>query len=210
MFDRLRSGVRSSFASCVALPLVACMLMTGCTPQQKQTTLQVITEVNVHGPELVAAADTAAATIAALDPAEAALIGISDTAFDTAAKTVQALTASYIANPNASTLAQIQASITTLEGQINSATLNAVGIKDVAKQQMVLAALKGLLTIVTVVFARVAPTMTTSQLIDLRDSHTIHLAKVRRYMDEPELQRQARAMHVDLNRSFAQAEAFGF
>jgi hypothetical protein len=189
--------------------IALCAVMIGCTAQQKQTTLQIVTEINTHIPEVVAAADTVAATVSALVPADAVIIGVSDVAFDTAAKTIQALTASYIANPTASVLAQIQTAITTLEGQINTATLNVVGIKNTATQSAVLAALKGLLTVVTVVFALISPTLTTAQLVDLRDSNTIHLARVRPYMDERELQQQAKAMHVDLDKTFAQAEAFG-
>jgi poly-gamma-glutamate capsule biosynthesis protein CapA/YwtB (metallophosphatase superfamily) len=195
----------------VAIVLCCAMVaLTGCTPAQKQTTLQVITAVNARLPEVTAAADTVAATIAALAPADAALIAVCDTGFDTVAKTLQALTASYIANPSASTLAQIQAAINTLESTLNTATLNVVGIKDAASQKLALAALKGLLTVVTVVFAMIAPTESVAQLEALRETNTIHLARLRPYLDERELQQAAAESGVDLDKTFRQAEAFGF
>ncbi len=209
MFERIKRNVHTNVASCVAIVAMTCVTLTGCTPAQKQTTLQVVTEINTHIPEVVAAADTVSSVVASLLPADAPLVGVTDVAFDTAAKTLQALTASYMANPNASVLQQIQAAITTLEGQLNTATLKVAGIKNSATQQAVLAALKGLLTVVTVVFALISPTLTTAQLLDLRESDTIHLAQVRPYMDQQELQQEAAAMHVNLDRAFAQAEAFG-
>ena len=188
---------------------VAAILMSatfGCTTQQKQTTLQVITQVNTHIPEVVAAADTVSAVVAGLLPTDAALIAVADTAFDTAAKTLQALTAAYIANPNATTLQQIQAAITTLEGQINTATLTVAGIKNAQTQAAVMAALKGLLTIVTVVFGLISPTMTSAQLRAGRDAG-IQLAKVRPYMDENKL--RAELPGVDVDHAFAYAARLG-
>jgi hypothetical protein len=205
----LLGSCTKTLASSTAILLIACLVMTGCTPAQQQTTLQVVTEINTHIPEVVAAAGTVAATVSALLPTDAAIIGVADTAFTAAAGTLQALTAAYIKNPTASVLAQIQTAITTLEATINTATLNATGIKDTTTQQIVLAALKGLLTVVTVVFALIAPTLTTAQLVDLRNQGTIHLARVRPYMDEQVLQREAKVRGVNLNHEFAQAEAFG-
>ena len=208
VFERITLSARSAMAS---VCLAACVMsFAGCTPAQKQTTLQVVTAINVHMPEVVAGADTVAATIAALAPSEAALIAVGDVAFDTAAKTLQALCASYIASPNATVLAQIQAAINTLESNINTATLNAVGIKNTVNQQLAIAALKGLLTVVTIVFGLIMPTESISQLRALRNTGTIQLAKTRPYMDEQELHAAAVYAGVNESEAFAQAEAFGF
>jgi hypothetical protein len=205
----LLSSCTKTLASSTAILLIACLVMTGCTPAQQQTTLQVVTEVDTHIPEVVAAAGTVSATIAALAPADAAIVGVADTAFAAAAGTLQALCASYIKTPTASVLTQIQNAVTALEAQVNTATLNAVGIKDITVQNLVLAALKGLLTIVTVVFALVAPTLTTAQLEQLREEDTIHLARVRRYMDQQVLEREARSAGLSVDKSFAMATAAG-
>jgi hypothetical protein len=190
--------------------LVSSCLVEGCTPAQKQTTLQVVTAINQHIPEVVAAADTVAATVELLDPASAALLSVGDATFDTLAKTLQVLTAAYIANPNASTLQQIQTAINTLESNINTATLNAVGIKDVESQRLAVAALHGLLTVVTIVFGMIAPTESVTMLYQLRSTGTIHLAQVRPYMDAGELAAAGKADGVDVNEMFKTAEAFGF
>lgn len=213
--DSFCSSVRN-IRPCMTTPIAALLLcalcvpmLTGCTPTQQQTTTQVIAEINTHIPEVVAAAGTVAATVSALVPADAAAIGVADTAFTVAASTLQALTASYLKAPSATLMAQIQNAVATLESQINVATLNAVGIKDTVVQNSVLAALKGLLTIVTVVFALIAPTMSTAQLLDLRERGTIHLARMRPYMDERVLRQAADAHGVDLNRSFRLATVAG-
>jgi hypothetical protein len=203
-------GVRTHLGASVAAVLICAIAMTGCTPAQQQTTVQVVTEINTHIPEVVAAAGTVAATVSALVPTDAAIIGIADTAFTAGATTLQALTAAYLKNPTASVLAQIQSAITTLESQINTATLNAVGIKDTVVENAVLAALKGLLTVVTVVFALIAPTLSTAQLMSIRESDTIHLAKLRPYMDQRVLQQEADAQGIDLNKAFRHATAAGF
>lgn len=210
---RMPRFVLSAKACLAAWLCVAILLVTGCTPAQKQTTLQIVTEINVRTPEVVAAADTVAAVVSGFLPTDAVLIGIASVAFDASAKTLQALCASYIANPNASVLAQIQAAVTTLESQINQSTLTAVGIKSSATQQAVLAALKGLLTVVTVVFALITPTLSTAQLEQLKDSNTIHLAKVRPYMDENVLEASTgmKGIHARMavNQAFESAEASG-
>ena len=210
-FKQKVQGVQTHLGASVAVALLCAVTITstGCTPAQQQTTLQVVTEINTHIPEVVDGAATVAATLAALVPADAAIIGVADAAFTAGAATLKALTAAYIANPSATVLAQIQNAIATLEGQINTATLNAVGIKDTRLQNTVLAALKGLLTIVTVVFGVIAPTLSTAQLHQLRESGTIHLAKVRPYMDQQRLQQEADADGVDLNKAFRLATAAG-
>lgn len=212
-FATLDRTIRPHLATPVAALLLCALslpMLTGCTPSQQQTTLQVVAEINTHLPEVVAAAGTAAATVSALLPADAAIVGVADVAFTTGATTLEALTASYLKTPTASVFAQIQAAIATLEGQIDTATLNALGIKDQVLQNTVLAALKGLLTIVTVVFAAIAPTLSTAQLLSLRERNTIHLAKVRPYMNEQRLQQEAGLRGVDLDKAFRQAESAGF
>lgn len=193
--SRVRMDLRASVAV-LTLAAVSMCVLTGCTAKQKQTTVQIIQQINTHIPEVVAAADTVAATIAALTPAEAALIAVCDGGFDAAAKTLQALTAAYLANPSASILQQIQDAINSLEAAINTATLNAFGIKNTVSQNLALAALKGLLTVVTVVFGLISQTETTAQLQALAATGTMHLAELRPYMDEHELERFAREREI--------------
>jgi hypothetical protein len=203
----------------IAAVMCCCMVALGCTPAQKQTTLEVITAINAKMPEITAAADTVAATVAALAPSEAALIAVGDVAFDTASKTLQALTASYLANPSATVLAQIQAAINTLESNINTATLNAVGIKNTVNQQLAIAALKGLLTVVTIAFGLISSTESVTQLQQLRETDTIHLAEMRqrKLFDENKLRDEAVAQgsprfmaSFEVDRAFDGATAQGF
>lgn len=206
-----RKRVFTNLMSCIAaLLIVPILALSGCTAGQKQTTLQVVTAINSYTPSIVAAADTVAATLAMLAPADAAAIAIGDTAFDTAAKLIQSLAASYIKAPDATILTQLQTAVNTLESQINTATLNAAGIKDAASQRLALAALKGILTAVTIVFGLISQTETTAMLIQLRNTDTIHLAQVRAYMDENQLQVAANDTGMDLNKSFEVAESNGF
>lgn len=208
-FNPMRN-INRSLCSAVACLMIAVMFLAGCTPAQKQTTLQIVTTINTHVPEVVAAADTVAATMTALLPADAILIGVTSTAFDTLAKSIQALTASYIANPNATTLQQLQGAVNALESQINVATLGALKIVNPVSQQLAIAALKGLLTVVTIIFGMIAPTESLSMLKTLRDSNTIHLAKVRQYMDQQKIEVAAKDAGVDINAQFDYATAHGF
>lgn len=207
-----RNRINTNLMACVAMAVMLCVMImtTGCTPAQKQTTMQIAVSVNAHLPSVVAAADTVAAVVASLDPASALIIQPADVAFDTLAKTVQALLTSYIANPTASVLQQIQTAINTLESTVNTAVLAAAGIKNSSSQALALAALKGLLTVVTIVFALISQTETVAMLKQLRDTNTIHLALMRPYMDKVVLDQAAADTGMDLNKSFEVAEAHGF
>ena len=202
---RLTTPIAALLLCALCLPM-----LTGCTPAQQQTTLQVVTEINTHIPEVVAAANTASSVVSELIPAEAPIVGLTDAAFDKAAAALQALTAQYIANPTASLFTQIQAAISTLEGQVQTAISNAsTSIKDAKILNAVKAALQGLLTVATVVFGLIAPTLSAAQVHELRERDTIHLARMRPYMDERVLRQEADAHGVDLDRSFRLATAAG-
>lgn len=196
-------------SSCAAALIAATLLVTGCTPAQQQTTVQVVSRIDAYMPTVINAADTVAATVSMLLPADALLIQVSDTAFDTAAATLAALCKSYLANPSANVLAQIQTAIDTLQQQVSAATLKAVGIKDAQSQQLAIAALKGLLTAVSFVFGLISQTQTTAQLIQLRDENRIRLATIRPYLDEPQLRQLARADGYDYDQTLRVAQRFG-
>ncbi len=189
-----RNTVSRTRQSALAILLVASLFsvtLTGCTDQQKQTTVQVVTNINAQIPAVIAGADTVAATLTAILPADALIIGVSSTAFDTAAKLVQSLTTAYLANPNADTLTQLQTAVATLEASVNTATLNAVKITNPTSQALALAALKGLLTVVSIVFGMIQATMTKAQVSALAATNMIHLALMRKYMDERVLEQAA-------------------
>jgi hypothetical protein len=188
LFPSWPTKVRSNGMSIIALVMMTCisvLSVVGCTPAQKQTVLQIVTAINSHVPEVVAAAATVSATLAALTPADAMVIGVAIGAFDVLASSIQALTAAYIANPNATTLQQIQTAINTLEAQASTASLNALGIKDT----VTIAALKALLTAATIVFGLIAQTESVAMLDALRSTGIVHLALLRRkgLLDEPVL-----------------------
>lgn len=201
-------NVKTSVLNIVASLSVGCLVLTGCTDQQKQTTVQVMRQINTYAPAVVSAANTVTAMLAA-NPAIAAVAAPVDTAFDVLANTVQALAASYVAHPDANVLQQLQAAVNTLEVNINTSTLAALKISDPASQQLALVALKGLLTVVTVVFGLVSQTETKAQLLRLRDAGTLHLARVRPYMDESALRVAGLRAGIDVDVLFGRAEAFG-
>jgi hypothetical protein len=207
--SRYRAMRVNSFVA--LLMLVLCVPMfTGCTPAQQQTTLQIVTAINGKIPEIVAGADTVAATIEMLAPSDAALIATCDVGFDTLAKSLQAMTAAYIANPSATTLQQIQSALNALIGSITTATLNVDGIKDPESLRLAKAALSQFSTAVTFAFALIAPTESHAALLELQRTHAIQVAVLRRNLDEPKLRRDLAAQGVDLDRAMAQAEAAGF
>jgi hypothetical protein len=213
--SRIQTSLRSSVA---VLCLVGVLITTGCTPAQKKTVYQIVQKINAYEPAVVAALESAAATIEALDPAIAPLLMIGVPAFNVLAKTFEAATTAYLASPNATTLQALQAVINTLQTGANTAAANALHIENPVHQALAIAGLKQLLSLVSIVFGLISATETTAQLQELASRQQIQLAALRPYMDEQTLEQAVRdegaprllpaSRAVDL--AFDQATAAGF
>src|SRR5579862_8772080 len=94
----------------------------------------------------VASVDSAAAL---LSPGDAPLFATATVGFDAAAGLLVTQAKAYLANPSASTLAQLQEQVVVLEQQVNTAMLEAARIVNPASQQHALAAIEAVGTVVT-------------------------------------------------------------
>lgn len=125
-------------------------LTTGCTSKS------VAQDIVNWTPTVVSTAQVVATTVAALDPASAAVIAGAVAGFDLAANTLSTQAQAYLANPNQTTLQAIQTQITTFQQQVNTALLQAAKIINPASQQKVLTDIQALAVGVNAILALVA------------------------------------------------------
>lgn len=107
-------------------------------------------------PTIVSTATTVGSVVASLDPADAALIAVSVTGFNAAANLLSSQAQTYLNNPNATTLQQLQAQVLTFQQNVNTALLQAAKIVSPGSQQKVIAAIQSLATGLTAVLALIA------------------------------------------------------
>lgn len=128
----------------------------------------------------VAAVDSTAALLA---PQDAPIFAAATVGFDAASNLLTAQAKAYLANPTASTLAQMQTQIVTFQQQVNAAILQAAKIVDPASQQHALAAIQAVATIVSAILALVQSISSKAQVAQMAAQSAIKLAAVRPYLD---------------------------
>ena len=134
-------------------------------------------------PSLESAVATVDSTAALLTPADAPLFAAATVGFDTASNVLVAQAKTYLANPSASALSQLQAQIVTLQQQVNTALLSAVHINDTAGQQHAMAAIQAVATIVNSMLSLVESISSKAAVAQMAAASTIKLAAVDPYLD---------------------------
>lgn len=104
-------------------------------------------------PTIISAAETIDATVATLDPANAALILLAGTTFVAAAILVDNQAKTYQANPNATTLQQLQAQALAFQANVNTALLQAARITNPVSQQQITVAINAAVTGISAILA---------------------------------------------------------
>ena len=135
-------------------------------------------------PALQSAVVTVDSTAALLAPQDAPIFAAATVGFDAASNLLVAQAKAYLANPNASTLAQMQTQIVTFQQQVNVALLQAAKIMNPASEQHALASIQGVSTIVSAILALVQSISNKAQVAQMAAQSTIKLAAVRLYLDE--------------------------
>jgi hypothetical protein len=135
-------------------------------------------------PSLQSAVATVDSTAAVLAPADATIFAAATAGFDAASNVLAAQARSYLANPSATTLAQLQSQIVTLQQQVNTALLSSVRIVDSASQQHAMAAIQGVATIVNAILSLVQSVSSKAALAQMASASTIKLAAVAPYIDQ--------------------------
>jgi hypothetical protein len=128
----------------------------------------------------VATVDTAAL----LAPADAPIFAAATVGFDAACDVLVAQAKAYLANPNASVLAQLQAAVVLLQQQVNTSLLKAARITNPDSQTHALNALNAVGTAVTAILALVQSVSSKAQVARMAADSTVKLAMVRPRLDE--------------------------
>ena len=104
-------------------------------------------------PTIISAAQTLDGVVATLDPAQAVIIIPAGIAFVAAANLLDAGAKTYLANPNATTLGQLQAQALAFQANVTTALLNAVRVVNPETQQKLLTYLNAAVTGISAVLA---------------------------------------------------------
>lgn len=135
-------------------------------------------------PALQSAIATVNSTAALLAPADAPIFIAATAGFDAASDLLVAQAKAYLANPNASMLAQLQAAVVTFQQQVNASLLQAARISNPNSQQHVLSAINAVATVVNAILALVVSISSKAQAAQMASQSTIKLATVQPYLDE--------------------------
>lgn len=134
-------------------------------------------------PALQSAVTTVDSTAALLAPADAPIFSAATAGFDAASTLLATQATAYLANPSATTLAQLQTQVTTFAQQVNSALLQAAKIVNPASQQHALAAIQAVAAIVGTILALVQSISSKAAVARMAAASTIKLAAVEPYLD---------------------------
>jgi len=147
---------------------------------------------------------TVDSTAALLAPADAPAFAAATSGFDVASNLLVVQAKAYLANPNATILAQLQAQIVVLQQQVNSALLAAARIVDSASQKRALAAIQAVATVVTAMLALVQSISSKAAVAQMAAHSTIKLASVAGYLDAAQ---SAQIVAAHYNEPLAAAQA---
>jgi len=134
-------------------------------------------------PTLQSAVATVDSTAALLAPADAPVFAAATVGFDVASNLLVVQAKAYLANPGASTLAQLQNQVVTFQQQVNAALLQAGRIVNPASQQHALSAIQAVATIVTAMLSLVQSVSSKAAVAQMAARSTVKSASIDRYMD---------------------------
>ena len=134
-------------------------------------------------PALQSTVATVDSTAALLAPADAPIFTAATIGFDAASNLLVVQAKTYLANPSAGTLVQIQTQVVIFQQQVSSALLEAARIVDPASQKHALAAVQAVATIVGVLLSLVESISSKAALTQMAASSTIKQSAVQPYLD---------------------------
>jgi hypothetical protein len=135
-------------------------------------------------PALQSAVATVNSAGALLAPADAQVFADATAGFNAASNVLSAQAKAYLANPSASTLAQMQNQVVTFQQQVNVALLQAARIVNPASQQHALETIQAVGTVVTAILALVQSVSNKAAIAQMASRSTIKMAAVRPYLNE--------------------------
>ncbi|MGD0097030.1 MAG: hypothetical protein ABSB60_11075 [Terracidiphilus sp.] len=166
-------GVWALIALLVPLPF-----MGGCSAKT------VAQEIVNWTPSLETAVATVDSTAALLAPADAQVFAAATAGFDAASDMLVAQAKSYLANPSASVLAQLQTAIAVFQQQVNASLLSVAKIANPNSQTHVLNAINAVATVVVAMLALISSISSKTAVAHMAAQSTVKLAEVHPYLDE--------------------------
>jgi hypothetical protein len=164
-----------------AWALIALLLpapfVSGCSGQK------VAQDIVNWTPALQSAVATVNSSAALMAPADAAVFAAATASFDALSNALTAQAKAYLANPSASTLAQLQAQIVTFEQQVNGALLQAVRIANPQSQQHALMVIQAVATIAVTLLALVQSASSKTAVTQMAANAPVKLNTVTPYLD---------------------------
>jgi hypothetical protein len=134
-------------------------------------------------PTLQSAVATVDTTAALLAPVDAPIFAAATVGFDAASNLLVTQAKAYLANPGASTLAQLQNQVVTFQQQVNGALLQAARILDPSSQQHAVSAIQEVATIVSAMLSLVQSVSSKTAVAQMAARSTMKMASIERYMD---------------------------
>jgi hypothetical protein len=160
-----------------AITIMGTMPLAGCNG------VTVAQDIVNWTPMLQSAVATVDTSVGVLDPAAAPILAVATVGFDAASNVLVAQAKAYLANPNATVLAQLQTAVVTFQQQVNTALLAAAKITNPASQQHALAAVNAVGTVVNAILALVTQVSTKAQVAQMAAASTVKLAAVMPYLN---------------------------
>jgi hypothetical protein len=135
-------------------------------------------------PALQSAVASVNSTGALFAPQDAQVFTAATAGFDAASNVMVAQAKAYLANPTASTLAQLQNQIVVLQNQVNTSLFEAARIVNPASQQHALSTIQAVGTVVSAILALVQTVSSKSGVAQMAAHSTVKMAAVRQYLNE--------------------------
>lgn len=154
------------------------LLILGMLPVAGCNGTQVAQDIVNWMPAIQSAVAVVDSTISILAPADASVLVISNAAFDAGTGLLVTAANTYLANPNASALQQLQAQIVALQQQVNASLLAAAKIVNPTSQQKVMTDVNAVATAVNAVLALVLSISSKTQASQMAVSAKIKIAQV--------------------------------
>lgn len=189
-----KSGVTGAVLALVCMSLVFAPVL-GCTQQQKVSVAQ---EIVNWTPALTSAVNTAGGLVETLDPPSALIITPTLAAINALSPQLVAAAKTYLANPSQTTIQLLQALITQMQNNVNTALLNAAKITNPQSQQKATTAVNGIATVVNSLLALIESISSKAQVAAMSHDVTVRLAAVRPLLDKGSMQEASNSIARDL------------
>lgn len=177
------STATGSTAKLGALMLCA-ILVTGTLPMAGCNGVTVAQSIVNWTPALQSGVAVVDSTASVLDPAAASIFAAATVGFDAASNVLVAQAKAYLANPNATVLAQLQTAVVTFQQQVNTALLSVARITNPASQQKAQTDINAIATVVNTMLALVQSVSSKAAVAQMAAQSTVKLAAVMPYLNQ--------------------------